>query len=72
VKYEQEDNMASKLKLALVQRNIRQIELAKKIGISESRFSKIVNGWITPNSEEVLKISSDLGIPVEDILPESN
>lgn len=48
------------LRLAIFYSRKRQIAIAKKAGIHESRFSKIVNGWIDPNVEERAAIARAL------------
>lgn len=60
------------LKIALVERGFRQLELSKFLRIDPSRLSKIVNGWIKPDENTKKEISRFLGKPVEDIFPDSS
>jgi transcriptional regulator with XRE-family HTH domain len=55
------------LKLAIVASRFSQIELAGKIGIHESRLSKIVRGHIEPNDAERASIAKALRKPVADL-----
>ena len=57
------------LKFALLRLGVRQVELAKKLGISECVCSKMVNGWLEPNNDLKKNISKILNVPVEDLFP---
>ena len=53
-----------------LEKNIKQIELADKTGIRQSRFSKIENGYENPSDEEKRLIAKHLKCKIIDIFPE--
>jgi transcriptional regulator with XRE-family HTH domain len=57
----------SKLKLALVSSGRHAYEIARDIGIGETRLSRIANGRITPTSEEAARIARVLGLDPTDV-----
>ncbi len=57
------------LKMKLLESGVSQIELARRLGISDSRVSKILRGWVVPSSEIKLEIASLLGCEVSEIFP---
>lgn len=61
--------MNLRLKTVLLERGIRQIEMAKTINLDPSRLSKIVNGWLEPKAEEINAIAEFLGMPADEIFP---
>jgi transcriptional regulator with XRE-family HTH domain len=58
------------LKSALLQADMRQIDLARKTGLGESRVSRIVNAYRMPTPEEKHKIALALDCAVEALWPE--
>ena len=56
--------MNETLKIAILRSGKTQIGLARQLGISESRLSRIVNGWDYPNPVEQHDIAEALGIPL--------
>jgi len=50
------------LKLARTSKRIKQLELARQIGISPSRLSLIENGWAKPRPEELSALRKALGL----------
>ncbi|MFH2142994.1 MAG: helix-turn-helix transcriptional regulator [Bacteroidota bacterium] len=53
-------------------KNIRQAEIAKHLGISQSNYAKLENGKIELTINKLLKISEFLHVhPVEILYPES-
>lgn len=46
-----------------------QIEVARRAGIHESRLSKIVRGWLTPNEDEMAALAKVLRTTVEALFP---
>lgn len=57
----------SRLKVILVERQISQTYLAKRIGISITAVNAICNEKSTPTLEVALNIASALGVSVHDI-----
>lgn len=53
------------LKVALIERGLKQIELSRLLGCDPAKVSKIVNGWIDPDQEMKRKIARFVGRPVE-------
>jgi transcriptional regulator with XRE-family HTH domain len=61
--------MNLRLKIALLQAGMRQIDLARKAGLGESRVSRIVNAYHIPTPEEKHKIALALNCAVEALWP---
>ncbi len=59
--------MNFQLKIAMLQSGLKQIELARKLGIGEALCSKIINGWVNPKDELKKSISKILGKPIEEL-----
>ncbi|MBN1841503.1 MAG: helix-turn-helix transcriptional regulator [Deltaproteobacteria bacterium] len=59
------------LKVALVERRIKQFDLSRLLGVDPAKVSKIVNGWISPNEEIKQNISRYLGKPIDELFPDS-
>ena len=64
--------MNFKLKFAVIQSRRHQFDIAIEAGISEVRFSKILNGRIKPNPTEKKQIANTLNLSVEDLFEEKN
>jgi lambda repressor-like predicted transcriptional regulator len=58
------------LKIALLRAGMRQIDLARRTGLGESRVSRIVNAYYMPTPEEKRKIARALDHSVEELWPE--
>jgi transcriptional regulator with XRE-family HTH domain len=58
------------LKIALLRGGMRQIDLARKTGLAESRVSRIVNAYHMPTPEEKRNIAVALDCAVEALWPE--
>ena len=56
------------LKRALVGR-AKQYELAGRLGLSETAFSRIINGRQKPDEELQQRIAEELEMPVADLFP---
>ncbi len=59
--------MNFKLKMKILESKKSQLALAKEIGIPDSFFSKVVNGWITPTVGIQKKIAKALGCNISAI-----
>ena len=57
------------LKIAIIQRGIKQFDLSRLLGVDPAKVSKIVNGWTEPNKETKRKISQYLGKPIDELFP---
>ena len=55
-------------KSLLYERNILQADLARTMGISETRLSRILNGRDQPREAEIARLSVELGVSVEELL----
>ena len=50
------------------ERNILQADLARTLGISETRLSRILNGREQPREAELARLSMELGVLKEELL----
>ena len=60
----------AELKLAIFTSGRRQVDIAEKTGIHESRLSNIINGRAEPNDDEKKAIARVLRRPVEQLFGE--
>ncbi len=60
-------NMA--LKFAIVNSRKRQIEIAKRARIHETRLSKIINGYLDANEDEKKALARVLRTSVDELFP---
>ena len=61
--------MATKLKLALVDHGEPMYRIALKVGINESRLSRLSTGLFKPKPEEKKALSKILNVPAEKLFP---
>jgi DNA-binding XRE family transcriptional regulator len=59
--------MKCKLKVIFAERNIKQVEFAKKIGIGRATLNQLVNNHTLPTLEVAYLISEELNLNVMDI-----
>ena len=57
-----------RVKSLLYERNILQADLARTLGISETRLSRILNGRDQPREAELARLSMELGVSEEELL----
>ena len=57
-----------RVKSLLYERNILQADLARTLGISETRLSRILNGRDRPREAELARLSMELGVSEEELL----
>lgn len=57
--------MSKRLKIIMIEKDVRNFDLAKHLEVDPSIVSKIVNGWIEPNEELKKKIADYLKVPTE-------
>ena len=57
----------TQLKKLILRRRLIQADLAERVGVSESRLSRIVNGRVRPFDYEMLQLAKALGVQVEDL-----
>ena len=55
-------------KSLLIERNILQADLARTMGISETRLSRILNGRDRPREAELARLAVELGVSEEELL----
>ena len=60
-------NLSSKLKMMRIQQGLTQLELAKKIGVSESYICQIENGKMI-SIKKLDKLAKVLGCEARDLL----
>lgn len=63
--------MNRNLKIAILDYRDPAWQLAKQIGTSDSKLSKIVNGYILPTEEEMNRLAQVLGKSREELFPEN-
>ena len=56
-----------RLKIALMQRGLKQAYIAKSMGKDQAWVSKIVNGWIDPSDEDMARLASVLDVGLGDV-----
>jgi putative transcriptional regulator len=59
--------MKNKLRIARVQKNLTQQELAEKISVSRQTINSIETGRYIPSTLLALKLSKELMLKVEDL-----
>lgn len=59
--------LKSKLKIIMIEKGIRQYELAELTGISRSNINLIANGKQDPSLENAMIIAEALGVSIYDI-----
>ena len=62
------DDFATRLKRTMFLKGVRQVEIAKKAGISKGRISKWMSGQNIPNGENLKKLASVLGVSSDFLL----
>jgi hypothetical protein len=62
------DESMFKLKGAVVSKSGSQVRFAREVSIEDTRLNRILNGWIEPRPEEVLKLRKALGPIVDKVL----
>ena len=60
------------LKVALIESRKKQIDVAQRAGIHETKFSKIVNGYRVPSADEKRAIARILRRPIQELFPEDD
>ena len=65
-----EDEMNTKLKLALFECGRPAYLIAAEVGMSETRLSRVVTGRLRPTPEEARAVAEQLGHEVDDLFPE--
>lgn len=54
--------MDRRIKMLLVEKGVRNFDLAKHLECDPAKVSKIVNGWLEPNAETKKKIAEFLEV----------
>ena len=60
------------IKVALLRRGELQYEFASRLGMGETRLSRIVRGRVDPTAEERKDIADALGLPEAELFPAIN
>jgi transcriptional regulator with XRE-family HTH domain len=58
------------LRTAIFQSGQKQIDIAKKVGIHESRLSKLARGHLDANDDEKRALARVLRKPIDELFPE--
>jgi transcriptional regulator with XRE-family HTH domain len=61
--------IAKKLKVVRIAKQLTQLELSEKAGISANYYAKVERGEATPSLDTFAKIIKALGVKSSDILP---
>ena len=64
--------MQSKLKVELFERRESQYALAARVGISETRLSRIIQGRVQPTAAERVRIAEALEMPESELFEHSS
>lgn len=62
----------TRLKKTLAWSGLKQVWVAKQVGMEYRIFNRIVQGYIEPVPEDKKKIAKVLGVTVKDLWPEGN
>lgn len=57
------------LRIKMYEKGLSELELARKVGVSDSGFSRIIRGWKEPSMEIKTKFAEILGCKVSEIFP---
>lgn len=61
-------NFGKNMKHALVDKGMKQCELADAVGLSYHTISKLARGEQTPGAETLIKIADALGVTVDSLV----
>lgn len=61
-------NVAESFKLTRTKRNLTQVQLAEKLGISDKMISQIENGFRPPSAEILKNMAISLNCSADEIL----
>lgn len=64
-------SIAAEVRAIVARSGKRHSEVAKRLGLSQSRFSRRLSGAIPFTAAEVARMSSILGVPVSEFFPTS-
>lgn len=56
-----------RLKIALMQRGLKQAYIAKAMGKDPAWVSRVVNGWIDPSGEDMTRLASVLNVGLGEV-----
>lgn len=62
--------MNTNLKTLILERRLRQYDLARRLGLTETRFSRIVNEREEPDAAVKAALAKLLDVPAAHIFPE--
>jgi transcriptional regulator with XRE-family HTH domain len=61
-----------RLKLRMLETGITGYDLARRVGVSDSQFSRIVRGWIDPPLQMKNKLAEALGCQVQEVFEQAD
>ncbi len=59
--------MLSTIKRKRMEQGLRQMDVARRVHLSESQLSKIETGRVDPSHEDLAKIAAALGVAPEEL-----
>ena len=59
--------MNKQLKMAMIEKGIKNFDLARHLNVDPAKISKILNGWVNPADDLKEKIAGFLGVPKESL-----
>jgi ribosome-binding protein aMBF1 (putative translation factor) len=62
--------MNMQLKILMIEKGVKNFDLAKRLKVDPAKVSKIVNGWIVPDGKLQKQIAQVLKVAVNEIWPE--
>jgi ribosome-binding protein aMBF1 (putative translation factor) len=62
--------MNKQLKILMIEKGVKNFDLAKRLKVDPAKVSKIVNGWIVPDGKLQKQIAQVLKVAVNEIWSE--
>jgi ribosome-binding protein aMBF1 (putative translation factor) len=62
--------MNKQLKILMIEKGVKNFDLAKRLKVDPAKVSKIVNGWIVPDGKLQKQIAQVLEVAVNEIWSE--
>lgn len=59
--------MNKQLKILMIEKGVKNFDLAQKLGVDPARISRIVNGWCIPDEKFQKQIAQVLGVSIDEI-----
>jgi ribosome-binding protein aMBF1 (putative translation factor) len=59
--------MNKKLKILMIEKGVKNFDLAQQLKVDPAKVSKIINGWIVPDDKLQKQIAQALQVPAREI-----